>query len=136
MTKGTCFELEVFDAVRRNLGQFGLRPDACLVHYRKGYFSKDRHRKIIFDISIELYVSGSEQPSLIWVWECKDYSNPVPVSDVEEFHAKIQQLGEDNTKGTLISRGVLQKSALAYAISKGIGVARFPARQDPLGCLL
>ena len=54
----------------------------------------------------------------------ENYAGAVPVDDVEEFHAKIQQIGEDNTKGTFVTSGALQRGALAYAKSKGIGVIR------------
>jgi hypothetical protein len=46
------------------------------------------------------------------------------VNEVEEFHAKLQQIGEDKTKGTLVISGAMQRSSMAYADSKGIGVIR------------
>jgi hypothetical protein len=59
------------------------------------------------------------------VIECKDYRGSIPVDDVEEFHAKLQQIGADNTKGMIFTRtGVYQKSAISYARSKGICLAR------------
>jgi hypothetical protein len=42
----------------------------------------------------------------------------------KQFHSKIQQIGEDNTKGTLVTSSSLQRSALTFARSKGIGVIR------------
>ena len=126
MSKGESFELAVYRAVKQALRRrlFGLRPEACQVHHHKAYFSRDRGQNLFVDVAIELYLPGATKPWLMWIWECKNYSHPVPVDDLEEFHAKIQQIGEDNTKGTLITSGVLQRSALSYAKSKGIGVAR------------
>jgi hypothetical protein len=46
------------------------------------------------------------------------------VDDVEEFHSKLQQIGADRTKGAIITRGTYQESALNYAQSMGIGLAR------------
>ena len=71
------------------------------------------------------------RPSIIIIIECKDYSNSIPVDDVEEFHAKLQQVGADNTKGIIITQnGCFQKSALTYAESKGIALARIlPSNQ-------
>ncbi len=70
------------------------------------------------------FLPERERPSLVWIFECKDYAGSIPVDDIEEFHAKLQQIGEDNTKGTFVTSGALQRSALAYAQAKGIGVIR------------
>jgi hypothetical protein len=51
-------------------------------------------------------------------------ARPVDVTYVENLHAKLEQIGADNTKGTIISRGDLTKHALEYAKTKGLGVAR------------
>jgi hypothetical protein len=45
----------------------------------------------------------------VWVFECKDYTGRVPVDDGEEFHAKLQQSGEDNTKGTFVTTAAPQR---------------------------
>jgi hypothetical protein len=37
----------------------------------------------------------------------------------------LQRIGADRTKGTIVVRGEIQQSALAYARSNGIGVAKF-----------
>ena len=74
--------------------------------------------------SIEVFLPDRERPTLVWVFECKDYTASVPVDDIEEFHAKLQQIGEDNTKGTFVTTAALQKSAMTYAGSKKIGVVR------------
>jgi len=127
MAKGMQFELDVYNAINNavNNGDFGLIANACQVHRHKGYYSRDREKNIITDVSVELYLGNSTKPSVIWVWECKDYRKSIPVDDLEEFHAKLDQIGADNTKGTVItSRGSFQSSALKYAQAKGIGVAR------------
>lgn len=100
-------------------------PNSCKVFKGKGYYSKDRNADIITDISIEVYVGDSTIPSIIWVWECKDYGKSIPVDDVEEFHSKLSQIGGDRTKGTIItSNGAFQAGALNFASSKGIALAR------------
>jgi hypothetical protein len=83
-----------------------------------------READITTDVSIEVFLPGRDRPTLVWVFECKDYTGRVPVDDIEEFHAKLQQIGEDNTKGTFVTTAALQKSALTYAGSKKIGVVR------------
>ena len=127
MAKGMQFELDVCNAINKavNNGELGLIANACQVHRHKGYYSRDREKNIITDVSVELYLGNSTKPSVIWVWECKDYGKSIPVDDIEELHAKLEQIGADNTKGTVItSRGSFQSSALKYADAKGIGVAR------------
>ena len=56
--------------------------------------------------------------------ECKDYSGSIPVDDVEEFKAKLDQIAGANKKGVMILSGALQRSALKYARANGIGIVR------------
>lgn len=104
-------------------GKLGLDPKCTRIFHRKSYPSRDRGRNIVFDVAIEVSRPGAPQPYLVWVWECKDYSRKVPVDDVEEFHAKLEQVGVHKTKGTMISVTEFQVSARAYAKAKGISLA-------------
>lgn len=124
--RGDDFEKRVYDALADELRNERLcaSPKSAQIFRKKAYHSKDRDSDIITDVSIEVFLPGRQRPSLVWVFECKDYSGSVPVNDVEEFHAKLQQIGEDNTKGSFVTSGALQSSALAFARSKGIGVIR------------
>lgn len=94
------------------------------------YFSKDRNTEIEFDVSIEKYLENPSTgvgilPSLIIIVECKDYAKSISVDDVEEFHAKLEQIGADKTKGIMITKeAIYQKATLEYAKSKGITLAR------------
>ena len=126
VSKGNTFENRVYASLKQELESEGLcvSSKAAKIFQKKGYYSRDRDGEIMSDISIEVALPRKERPSLIWLFECKDYSGSIPVDDVEEFHAKIQQISEDNTKGTIVVSGALQKSALNYARSKGIGVIR------------
>src|SRR2546422_1033434 len=101
MAKGLSFEIEVFETIKKDIteGKLGLIPHSCKVFHQKGYYSRDRLSKIITDVSIEVYMAAARRESILWVWECKDYSSPVPASDIEEFHAKLEQIGADKTKG-------------------------------------
>jgi len=89
--KGSKFEDRVFEALERELKSEKLcvSPTYTKIFKRKGYYSKDRDSNIIVDISIEVYLPEKERPSLIWIFECKDYRGRIPVDDIEEFHAKI-----------------------------------------------
>ncbi|MGQ7886811.1 restriction endonuclease [Paenibacillus sp. WC2504] len=126
MSAGKEFEQKVFSTIEALVKneELGVSRTAK-VYLNKGYFSRDRGKNIIADVSVEVFVANSETPSILWIWECKDYGKKIPVDDIEEFHSKLEQIGSDNTKGTLItSKGAFQKAALNYASSKKIGLAR------------
>jgi hypothetical protein len=127
MAKGTVYEQEVADAVDAQLaqGNLGLDPALAAVRRRPSYFSRDRQKDIIFDVSVEVFRKGGTVPYFIWLWECKNYGHTVPVDDAEEFHAKLEQIGADRTKGTLITPVGFDKGTIEYARSKGIGLWRY-----------
>ena len=134
MTKntGARLESEVYDAVDKLIksNDFLVSEPNVKVRKKPKYYSKDRHALIEFDVSVEKYLADPDKikdlhPSMIIVLECKDYNRAIPVDDIEEFHAKLQQIGADNTKGIMITRtGGFQKSALMYSKAKGITLAR------------
>lgn len=127
VAKGSHFEDRVFNAIKRALfsKRLGLLPNSCKIFKKKKYYSKNRKADIELDISIEVFLPNAPNWSFLWAMECKDYKSALPVNDVEEFHAKIQQIAGDNVKATLILSGALQKSALEYCKSLGIGIVRF-----------
>jgi hypothetical protein len=102
----------------------GCDPRRSAVFRQKAYYSAARGGDIVVDLAIELTLRGADSPFLIWIWECKDYATRVGVDDVEEFDSKLRQIGEHNTKGTIVSRNGFQKAALALAKTKGIGLVR------------
>jgi hypothetical protein len=124
--KGDAFENKAYEAIKLELSEkrLGIMPECAKLFTKKAYYSRDRDANIIVDLSIEVTLPGADTYSFLWLWECKDYGKSVPVDDLEEFYAKIQQIAGVNVKGTLITNGTLQKSALNYAKAKGIGVAR------------
>lgn len=131
--QGSNFERLVFRLIRQKLetGGLGLLPKACQLHHRKGYYSKDRKKEIICDISIEMYLPGLTNWSLLWVWECKDFVNKVPVDDIEEFWAKLQQIAGVNVKGAMVSSHGFQDGAVKFALSKGIALAKYQSHPVP-----
>ena len=126
VAKGTAFENRVAAAIEAELGadRLGLSPASARSYRRKAYYSRDRGADIITDFSIEVWLPSADTWSILWVCECKDYSGSVPVDDVEEFKAKLDQIAGANKKGVLAVSGGLQASALRYARSNGIGVIR------------
>lgn len=104
-------------------GLFGMDPDAATFKRRPRYHSNDRGSDIVFDLAIEIHMGLSAAPFITILIECKDYSGPIPVDDVEEFKAKLDQCFGKNVKGMLVTSSVLQPGALNYAKSHGIAHA-------------
>lgn len=106
-------------------GRFFAKSECCKVHRKKGYYSKDRETLIVFDISIEIFLPGSDAYSVLVLIECKNYTHAVPVDDAEESFAKIQQISGANVKGIIASTNCFQQGTLSYSRSKGIGLLRY-----------
>jgi hypothetical protein len=98
------------------------------IFWKKAYYSRDREKDIIFDIAIESYLPGSEEPSLIIIVECKDYGERVPVGRVEEFESKISQLKDHNIKGIMVSSAPFDPGGVTLARNTGIGLARLNSK--------
>ncbi len=123
---GNALEDEVECYLRQVLvpEMLGCDPDRSAVFRQKAYYSSARDDDIVVDLAIELTLRGADAPFLLWIWECKDYSARVGVDDVEEFDSKLRQIGEHNTKGTIVSRNGFQRAALNLAKARGIGLVR------------
>ena len=130
--KGNNFENQVYEAINGLLvnDNFYVPGKRSKIFQKKGYYSKNRERDIIVDISIETFLEKAEKYSLLTIIECKNLNTPVPVDDVEEFDSKLRQLGEHNLKGILISRSGFQKGTLQVARSMGIGLINIKERKD------
>lgn len=132
LKKGNDFEDSVFSEISRLVenGNLGLKPDYCRLFQKKGYYSRDRNSEIVVDISIELWMPEADNWSMLWVCECKDYAKPIPVDDVEEFKAKLNQITGVNVKGLFATANAYQKGALNYARSNGIGLLRLLPKEQ------
>lgn len=130
--KGDKFEKQIYGLLSDLISQnrFLVNKDRCEIFWKKGYYSKDRETDIIFDISIEVFLPGQDTYSLLFLIECKNYKNPVPVNDVEEFFQKIQQVSGANNKGIIAATNSFQKSAFNVSKSKGIGLLRYYNKSD------
>ncbi|MBQ4811281.1 ImmA/IrrE family metallo-endopeptidase [Pseudoalteromonas luteoviolacea] len=123
--KGDELEKAVFNFFSNDIeqGKFWANKDYCKIFHQKGYYSRDREKDITFDISIEIYVPGQTNYSLLVLIECKNYNHRVPVDDIEEFHSKIQQVS--GAKGIVVSTNSFQEGALKFSKSKKIGLLRY-----------
>lgn len=130
--KGDAFETYMYTILARELKnrKLGLVPEQSRIFQKRAYPSRDRGTGIIFDISIEVTLPGAANWSILWLWECKHYEKFVPVDDVEEFWAKIQQVAGSNVKAGFASASPLSKGAVRFARAKGFAVIRiaYPAR--------
>lgn len=126
IAKGDALEDQAFELLQVELGQGRLGIDSASgkIFKKKGYYSRDREKDIIVDISIEVWPPGAQNYSLLWVCECKNYGHAVPVDDVEEFKAKLDQIAGKNIKGVMASRNSFQSGAISYARNQGIGLVR------------
>ena len=125
--RGDAFEDAIYELLKQQIetDRFWARRECCHVFRKKAYHSKDRQKDIIFDLSIEIALPGEKSYSLLVLVECKDYSTSVPVSDLEEFWAKVQQVAGANVKGIVASTAAFQDGALRFAQSKGFAVLRY-----------
>lgn len=124
---GDSFEKKVYELFKDELEQDRLfvKGENCKIYQKKGYYSRDREGDIIFDISIEVFIPGESEYSILIIIECKNYKHSVPVDDVEEFYSKLQQISGANVKGIVISPNSFQRGTLKFSKSKGIGIVRF-----------
>lgn len=125
--RGDLLESRVHDLLQAEIDadRFWVKKDNCRVFHKKGYYSKDRGKEIVFDVSIELYLPGATEYSALVLVECKNYAHAVPVDDIEEFFAKVQQVAAANAKAVVASTSSFQSGARAFAKSKGVGLMRY-----------
>lgn len=130
--KGDIFENEVFIFFENeiNANRFYAKKECCKIFAKKGYYSKDRLKDIIFDISIEIYLANQDKYSMLILIECKNYNHKVPVDDIEEFYQKVEQISGGNTKAIIVTPNAFQEGTFNFSQSKGIGLLRYRNQKD------
>lgn len=129
--KGDKLEDQVFEVFESQIAEdcFFSKREFCKIFRKKGYYSKDREKDIIFDISVEVTLPGQEHYSLLFLIECKNYGHSVPVYDAEEFFTKLQQISGANNKGIIVSSNSFQDGTFKFSRSKGIGLLRYFSKE-------
>jgi Zn-dependent peptidase ImmA (M78 family) len=124
--KGNEFEDRVFFIFSKLLSndELFIRKEGSVIYQKKGYYSKDRKDNIICDISIESFIKDANKYSMLIVIECKNYKKLIPVDDIEEFKAKLDQIAGKNVKGIMVSRAGFAEGTLKYAAALGIALVR------------
>jgi len=130
--KGDELENKVYELFRDEIlnDRFWAKKECCKIYQKKGYFSKDREKDIIFDIAIEIFLPGESSYSSLVLIECKHYTDKVPVGDVESFLMKAHQVSGGNIKAIVVSNNAFQEGAFTFSKSKGIGLLRYYDRSN------
>lgn len=118
------FESEVNALIERAVHDYtsGAISSLAKVFFKPKYISLLKGTKIAFNCSVEMMPVDTDWPTLIWLWECKDFPNRnVKVDDVEAFHSKLTQTGAH--KGTVVTRRGFDARAIAAAKSFKLGLA-------------
>ena len=119
---GDKFEDKSYDLIVKAIknGELGIYGSTAKVQKKVGYYSKDREKEIIFDLSIEVWPKNAERYTLLYLIECK--SSPsghnVPVDDIEEFYTKLNQVAGGGVKGVMITDNKFQSGGLTFAKNK------------------
>jgi Zn-dependent peptidase ImmA (M78 family) len=123
--KGNRFEKRSLEIIKRALdeGSLGIK-DYIKIFEKPSYYSDDRKGNITFDLSIEVWPPNSKRFVLVYLIECKDYSKPIPVNDIEEFYNKVLQVAEGCAKPVFIANNAFQQGAFNYAESKRMMLIR------------
>lgn len=123
--KGNRFEKRSLAIIKRALdeGSLGIK-DYVKIFEKPSYYSDDRKSNITFDLSIEVWPPNAKRFVLVYIIECKDYSKPIPVDDVEEFYGKVLQVAEGCAKPVFIANNAFQQGAFRYAESKRMMLIR------------
>lgn len=123
---GNEFEDKVYHLFSTLLeeGDFFLPFKNSKIFQKKHYYSSKRQDDIIFDIAIESYLPKQEIPSFIVFIECKKYSGKVPISDLEEFQAKVSQIAPNANKAILVTNSSFSEQGINFAKSNHIALVR------------
>ena len=96
------------------------------IYRDRTYTGRLSGRDIKMEVSFEAQLLGARILGLV---ECKSYKSRVEVSDVEEFHSKVDDIGAH--KGIMFTTVGYEAGALKVAKGRGIGLFILRAGQEP-----
>ena len=130
--KGDELEDKIYELFHDDIlnDRFWAKKECCKIYKKKGYYSRDRQKDIIFDIAIEIFLPGQTSFSSLVLIECKHYNHKVPVGDIESFLMKAQQVSGGNIKAIVASNNAFQDGVFKFAESKRIGLLRYYNRNN------
>ncbi|TCP80792.1 restriction endonuclease [Rhizobium sp. PP-CC-2G-626] len=101
------------------------RPDRCQIRRKAKYYCKEREAYVEFDVVIEIYRNGGDEPTFHYVFECKNYAAGVPEHRVREFSHKLESVFGHSAKGVVVVASRLQSGARKVAENSKMGIAKF-----------
>ncbi len=111
---------------RRGELVYSLYPsENCQIFKKKGYYCKEREADVQFDVVIEIYQQGRNDPFSYIVFECKNYEGGIPEKCVTDFSDKLGRVFRHAAKGVLVVSSRLQSGADKIARSRSIGIVKY-----------
>lgn len=109
---------EDYEIFTKDVIQELMSAESVKVYHLKEYIGRISQRKIKTDVSFETSVLGS---TILVLVECKYYKKVIDVSEVEEFHSKLDDIGAH--KGIVITTIGFKDGAIKTAKGRGIALA-------------
>ncbi len=120
---GDQLENKAIEIIERLIEEkrIGVLKECIKIFKKKKYPSTLIGRGAVeFDLTVEVWAPNAPKYSMIYIVECKNYKNRLPITQVKKFYSDITETHGVNAKGIIISTSPLQKGALEFADSKGI----------------
>jgi hypothetical protein len=128
---GTALEDEVHSMLHSWLasGSIPVNKELCVVHRSKSYYSPRRGSTVHFENVVELFSANAmntpePQPSLVLIFECKDYGRNIEIKIVEELIGRTEQDFGFRIKPYLVTKSGFAKTAINAAEARGIGLIK------------
>jgi len=130
--KGDDFESKSRQILKKVIEEerLGHLAEYLRIFEKKKYYSHERQKDIVFDLTIEVWPPGAERYILIYIVECKDYNTRVPVEKIERFRDQIRQVTGLNVKAIFITNSPLQEAAFNLAKSAGMMLIQGESSED------
>lgn len=122
--KGDLFEKKVFEILKDLLSneEFFLPGKRSEIHWKKKYYSKATKNDVEIDISIETFMPGVKECSMLTIVECKNYKSRIDVDKLRVLKVKLDEI--TSHKGILIANGNFQRGTINSAKTHGIALGR------------
>lgn len=114
-------------------------PDSCKIYKKKRYYCNERDGNVTFDVVIEVYRKGREEPYLFVVFECKNHKRSISEDKISVFSDQLSRVFRDASKGVFVVSSRLQSGAESIARKRKIGIVKYndsglETIADRLGC--
>lgn len=128
--KGNELEARVYDILEPIVGSGRYGAYSKLYRHKK-YYSHDTETYKIMDVSVETFDSPEDDtPMFIYIFECKNYSHKVDISDVEEFNTKLDGISYRAIKGAVVSTVGFTEPTIRLAQKKQIALIKISNKEE------